>query len=52
MTIPQQACLAFAAKHTWEASARAFVENIAHVRAHDANSDAVPSAVKRPRLVA
>jgi glycosyltransferase involved in cell wall biosynthesis len=52
MTIPPQACLAFAAKHTWEASARAFVENITNVRALDANSDAAPSAAKRPRLVA
>jgi glycosyltransferase involved in cell wall biosynthesis len=52
MTISPQACLAFAAKHTWEASARAFVENITNVRALDANGDAVPSIAKRPRLVA
>src|SRR6267154_2395631 len=30
LAISQQACLEFAAKHTWEASARAFVENIIH----------------------
>jgi glycosyltransferase involved in cell wall biosynthesis len=52
MTIPRQACLAFAAKHTWEASARAFVENIINVRALDRKSDAMPSAAKRPLLVA
>src|SRR6202011_1838542 len=30
--ISPQACLEFAVKHTWEASARAFVENIANIR--------------------
>jgi glycosyltransferase involved in cell wall biosynthesis len=52
MTIPSQACLAFAAKHTWEASARAFVENITNVRALDRKSDAMPSAAERPWLAA
>src|SRR5450759_1841278 len=33
--ISRQACLDFAAKHTWEASARAFVENIANVGVAD-----------------
>ncbi len=33
LKIDQQACLDFAANHTWEASARAFVANISHVRA-------------------
>jgi glycosyltransferase involved in cell wall biosynthesis len=51
MTISREACLAFAAKHTWEASARAFVENITNVRALDRKSDAMPSAAKRPSLV-
>jgi glycosyltransferase involved in cell wall biosynthesis len=43
LTIAPQACLAFAAKHTWEASARAFV-NIANVRAHGPEEDAMPLA--------
>jgi glycosyltransferase involved in cell wall biosynthesis len=30
--ISPQACLEFAARHTWEASARAFIENITEVR--------------------
>jgi hypothetical protein len=51
MTISPQACLAFAAKHTWEASARAFVDNMADVRAPEANSETVPLAAN-PRLVA
>jgi hypothetical protein len=47
-----QACLEFAAKHTWEASALAFVENITNVRTFDANENALQFAVKRPRFVA
>jgi glycosyltransferase involved in cell wall biosynthesis len=52
VTISPQACLAFAARHTWEASARAFVENITNIRADDPKSDAVQFEVKRPRFVA
>jgi glycosyltransferase involved in cell wall biosynthesis len=52
VTISPQACLAFAARHTWEASARAFVENIANVRADDPKSDALQFEVKHPRFVA
>jgi 1,2-diacylglycerol 3-alpha-glucosyltransferase/glucuronosyltransferase len=52
VTISPQACLAFAARHTWEASARAFVDNIANVRADDPKSDGVQFEVKRPRFVA
>ena len=52
VTISPQACLAFAARHTWEASARAFVENITNVRADDPKCDALQFEVKRPRFVA
>ena len=52
VTISPQACLAFAARHTWEASARAFVENITNVRADDPKCDALQFGVKRPRFVA
>jgi glycosyltransferase involved in cell wall biosynthesis len=52
VTISPQACLAFAARHTWEASARVFVENITNVRAGDPKSDALQFEVKRPRFVA
>lgn len=52
LQISPQACLEFAAKHTWEASARAFIENIAGVRAVDAKSDAAPFASEHPRFVA
>jgi glycosyltransferase involved in cell wall biosynthesis len=50
--ISPQACLEFAAAHTWEASARAFVENIGDVRSIDPESDAVPFAAGHPRFVA
>ena len=52
VTISPQACLAFAARHTWEASARAFVENITNVRADDPRSDALQFEVKHSRFVA
>ena len=52
VAISPQACLAFAARHTWEASARAFVENITNVRADDPESDALQFEVKHPRFVA
>jgi glycosyltransferase involved in cell wall biosynthesis len=52
VTISPQACLEFAKRHTWEASARAFVENITNVRAGEPESDAVQFEVKQPRFVA
>jgi glycosyltransferase involved in cell wall biosynthesis len=52
VTISPQACLAFAARHTWEASARAFVENITNVRADDPRSDALQFEVKHQRFFA
>jgi glycosyltransferase involved in cell wall biosynthesis len=51
LTIPRQACLDFAAKHGWEASARAFVEN-ANVRMADLEADKLQFAVKQPGFVA
>jgi glycosyltransferase involved in cell wall biosynthesis len=52
VTISPQACLEFAKRHTWEASARAFVDNITSVRAEEPKGEAVQFAVKGPRLVA
>jgi glycosyltransferase involved in cell wall biosynthesis len=52
LTISPQACLAFAGKHSWEACARAFVENISNVRPFDPESDALQFAVKHPGLIA
>jgi glycosyltransferase involved in cell wall biosynthesis len=33
LNIPSQACVAFAARHTWEASTRAFIAHMADIRA-------------------
>jgi glycosyltransferase involved in cell wall biosynthesis len=52
LAISPQACLAFAASHTWEASARAFVDNITRIRASGPNSKAAPVAAKQPYLAA
>jgi glycosyltransferase involved in cell wall biosynthesis len=52
LRIPPQACLDFAACHTWEASARAFVENMADIRAVDSTREAVSFSTEHPRFVA
>src|ERR1700674_2799252 len=52
LQISPQACLEFAAGHTWEASARAFVDHALNVRADEPESDAVQFEVKQPRFVA
>ncbi len=50
LTISPQACLEFAARHTWEASARAFVENITS-RSVEPESDRMEFAAEHPRFV-
>ncbi len=56
LRVSPQACLAFAAEHTWEASARAFVENITGVRQDavlqdiEPQGDALRCAAKQPRF--
>jgi glycosyltransferase involved in cell wall biosynthesis len=52
LTISRQACLAFAARHTWEASARAFVEHVGNVRNADPEADTVQFAAENPGFVA
>jgi glycosyltransferase involved in cell wall biosynthesis len=52
LKISPQACLEFAAGHTWEASARSFVENITNVPAVDPASDAAQFAAEHARFVA
>jgi glycosyltransferase involved in cell wall biosynthesis len=49
-SIPAQACVDFAAKHTWEASAQAFIDNMADIRAADPAATA--GFVSEPRCVA
>ncbi len=50
--ISPRACLEFAARHTWQASARAFIENMADIRAVDSERDALPFSAEHPRFVA
>jgi glycosyltransferase involved in cell wall biosynthesis len=52
LAIPRDACVAFAQKHTWEASARAFVDHNAAIRNVGPASDSVEFGAKQPRLVA
>ncbi len=52
LRISPQACLEFAAGHSWDASARAFIENISEVRNVDPERDAPPFAAETPRFVA
>jgi glycosyltransferase involved in cell wall biosynthesis len=52
LNISRQSCLEFAAKHTWEASARAFIDHMPDVRTVDANSDPLSFAAEQPSLVA
>ena len=52
LAISPRACVAFAAEHGWEASARAFVENIKNARPLDLVDETAQFAVKAPRLVA
>jgi len=51
LTIPRQACVAFAGQHSWEASARAFVAHMA-LLAPAAASDGVDFVPEPPRCVA
>lgn len=50
--ISPQACLEFAARHSWEASARAFIENITELRNIDPKSYAAPFGAECPRFIA
>jgi glycosyltransferase involved in cell wall biosynthesis len=52
LTISPQACLEFAGKHTWEASARAFVDNITGIRHVDPQSEPAVQFAEHPRFVA
>ncbi|QWG16978.1 glycosyltransferase family 1 protein [Bradyrhizobium sediminis] len=51
LAISPRACREFAAGNGWEASARAFIENIANARSLDPKGEAVQFAVKAPRLI-
>jgi len=52
LEISPQDCLDFAARHSWEASARAFIENMAVIPDFAAQSGLMPVAAAHPRFVA
>jgi glycosyltransferase involved in cell wall biosynthesis len=54
LSIPAQTCVEFAAKHTWEASAQAFIDNMADIHAADPGTAATTAdfVSDHPRCVA
>ena len=50
LEIPAQACVDFAARHTWEVSTRAFIENMAEI--HEAGRKGIAFVAEKPRFVA
>ena len=52
LEIPRQACVDFAAGHTWQASARVFVDHALNVRAVDPDSEAVEFVAEDPHFAA
>jgi glycosyltransferase involved in cell wall biosynthesis len=52
LEISPQACVAFGARHSWEASALAFIENITKIPYGASGAGIVPSAAGHPRFVA
>src|SRR6516165_4921252 len=51
LDISRQDCVAFAANYTWEASARAFIENMADIRSIRLEPDAMGFATEEAHLV-
>ena len=52
LDIPRPSCVEFAAKHTWEASGRAFLANMALIPQADVPDAAIELATDHPRFVA
>src|SRR5271170_2648560 len=52
LKISPLACVEFAALHTWEASTRAFIENMADIHAESPEPEPVELATEQPRFVA
>jgi glycosyltransferase involved in cell wall biosynthesis len=52
VNIPRGTCVEFAAKYTWEASGRAFLDNMALIQRVDRPDEAVELATGHPRFVA
>ncbi|MGB8399303.1 glycosyltransferase family 4 protein [Bradyrhizobium sp.] len=52
LKIPSRACVDFAARHTWQASARVFVEHAMNVRPRGPEGDAVEFVAEDPHFAA
>jgi glycosyltransferase involved in cell wall biosynthesis len=52
LKLPSQACVAFAARHTWEASTRAFIGHMAVIRALGADGEPTEFVAERAPSVA
>jgi glycosyltransferase involved in cell wall biosynthesis len=52
LEISPPACLEFAARHTWEASARAFIENVSNVPKVETEGESVSFTAEHPGFVA
>jgi glycosyltransferase involved in cell wall biosynthesis len=52
LEIPSQACVNFAGRHTWQASARVFVEHVLNARALDQDSEACEFVAEDPHFAA
>jgi hypothetical protein len=52
LRISRQDCLEFAVRHTWAASARAFIDNMADFSRLGSRSAAAPAISDEPRFVA
>lgn len=52
LRIPRQACVEFAGRHTWEASARVFIEHMARLRPVAGAREGAPLLTPEPRCVA
>jgi glycosyltransferase involved in cell wall biosynthesis len=52
LKIRPPACVDFAARHTWQASARVFVEHAMYLRPHDSEADAVEFVAEDPHFAA
>ena len=52
LQISPQACVVFAAGHTWQASARVFVEHAQHVRDTGSEGEVVEFGAEDPHFAA
>jgi len=52
LDIPREACIEFAAAHTWQASARVFVEHALNARTVDPEDEVVEFVAEGPHFAA